>query len=230
MSPDRDTIDDLLRATFEDQRLARSEKRTLKAWADQAPEAKLRLRRRAFELARGFAAEADVGTVLEWLEDVEKALFEVTPDHGPGPRAEAWFSPRQDVCRRLVGAIGALRQRADLAVFTITDDRVSRPLIEAHQRGVKLRILTDNDKANDLGSDIERLAKAGIEVRLDRTDAHMHHKFAIFDEKLLINGSYNWTRSAATENFENLVLDPNPDLIAAFTEEFEGIWAKADPW
>lgn len=230
MSTERTEIDALLRDTYEDRRLARSEKRSLKAVADEAPEARLRLRRRAFELAREFAAQGDVGTVIDWLEDVEKALFEV--DQGPiaSEEPEAWFSPRQDVCQRLVHAIEKLRSSADIAVFTITDNRVSKALIAAHGKGVKLRVLTDNDKANDLGSDIEHLAKAGIEVRLDRSQAHMHHKFAIFDANLLINGSYNWTRSASTENQENLVLNPSPVLVAAFSKEFEIGWAKAEPW
>ncbi len=124
----------------------------------------------------------------------------------------------------IIAALNKTRTHADLAVFTITDDRVSRAVRDAHQRGVKIRILSDNDKSADLGSDIEGLSRLGVEVRIDRTPVHMHHKFAILDGSVLLNGSYNWTRSASLENHENLVISHDPSLIAAFTGEFTHCW------
>jgi mitochondrial cardiolipin hydrolase len=57
-------------------------------------------------------------------------------------------------------------------------------------------------------------------------NGHMHHKFAIFDGERLLNGSYNWTRGAANTNFENLVDTGDPELIAAFAEEFKRLWNR----
>jgi phosphatidylserine/phosphatidylglycerophosphate/cardiolipin synthase-like enzyme len=48
----------------------------------------------------------------------------------------------------------------------------------------------------------------------------MHHKFAIADQDLLLTGSYNWTRSAATENDENIVVTNNPRLVRSFAGKF----------
>jgi phosphatidylserine/phosphatidylglycerophosphate/cardiolipin synthase-like enzyme len=90
-------------------------------------------------------------------------------------------------------------------------------LEEAQARGVKIRIISDNDKSMDSGSDLTHLSKSGIDCRLDRTDAHMHHKFAISDQDLLLTGSYNWTRAAAAENDENIVITDNPQLVRSFT-------------
>jgi hypothetical protein len=42
-------------------------------------------------------------------------------------------------------------------------------------------------------------AAAGIPVEVDRIEAHMHHRFAIFDGARLISGSYNWTGSACDQ-------------------------------
>lgn len=143
-------------------------------------------------------------------------------------RSEAYFSPRDNVVQRIARAIDETRDTADLAVFTITDDRLSKAILSAYERGVKLRIISDNDKANDTGSDIERFARAGMAVRIDRTPVHMHHKFAIFDGKLLLTGSYNWTRSANDENAENIVLTADPDLLKAFAVEFELVWGLGE--
>ena len=52
----------------------------------------------------------------------------------------------------------------------------------------------------------------------------MHHKFAISDNKLLLNGSYNWTRSASTENNENISITNDLRLVSLFQNEFERLW------
>jgi mitochondrial cardiolipin hydrolase len=113
-----------------------------------------------------------------------------------------------------------------VCVFTITDDRLADALLAAHRRGVAIRVLTDNDKAHDLGSDIERIAAAGVAVRIDRTPFHMHHKYAIFDGRRLLNGSYNWTRGAARDNQENVVVTDDPALVARFAAAFEALWGQ----
>src|SRR5207248_2349871 len=124
----------------------------------------------------------------------------------------AFFAPGERCLQQIIHRIGQCRRTADLCVFTITDDRISRAILDAHRRGVKIRIISDNEKWHDLGSDIEKFREAGIAVKLDdvhgHTDphlnGHMHHKFAIFDGVRLLNGSYNWTRGAADANYENI--------------------------
>jgi phosphatidylserine/phosphatidylglycerophosphate/cardiolipin synthase-like enzyme len=54
----------------------------------------------------------------------------------------------------------------------------------------------------------------------------MHHKFALFDDDLLLTGSYNWTRGAADSNEENLILSNDRRLLASFRDEFERLWKK----
>ena len=97
-------------------------------------------------------------------------------------------------------------------------------------RGTKrvdaLRIITDNEKAFDAGSDIERIEAAGIAVRVDRTPYHMHHKYALFDGRRLLNGSYNWTRGAANDNEENITVTADPELVATFVRHFEALWER----
>jgi cardiolipin hydrolase len=54
----------------------------------------------------------------------------------------------------------------------------------------------------------------------------MHHKFALFDGKRLLTGSFNWTRSASEQNEENMIVTPDPVLVAAFQGRFEALWNK----
>jgi phosphatidylserine/phosphatidylglycerophosphate/cardiolipin synthase-like enzyme len=89
-----------------------------------------------------------------------------------------------------------------------------------------VRVITDDTKADDVGSDVDRIAGAGIPVRVDRSPCHMHHKFAVLDEATLLTGSYNWTRSAAAENQENLVVSDDVRLVSPFVATFERLWAS----
>jgi phosphatidylserine/phosphatidylglycerophosphate/cardiolipin synthase-like enzyme len=54
----------------------------------------------------------------------------------------------------------------------------------------------------------------------------MHHKFAVFDGLYLVTGSYNWTRSAATHNEENIVVSSDPRLVADFKRTFDSLWTR----
>jgi phosphatidylserine/phosphatidylglycerophosphate/cardiolipin synthase-like enzyme len=114
----------------------------------------------------------------------------------------------------------------DICVFTIADDSLTEGILDAHQRGVAVRLISDDDKRHDSGSDIDRLRNAGIAVVLDDSEAHMHHKFAIFDGRWLLNGSFNWTRSASRINEENLVATNDPAQLRGFAEQFEALWTR----
>ena len=46
------------------------------------------------------------------------------------------------------------------------------------------------------------------------------------DGRLLLTGSYNWTRSAATENEENILVTNADNLILGFAHNFESLWQR----
>ncbi len=54
----------------------------------------------------------------------------------------------------------------------------------------------------------------------------MHHKFALFDGRRLVTGSYNWTRSAAEFNEENFIVTGDSQLTSAFARTFEDLWKR----
>lgn len=177
--------------------------------------------------ARRGADDAALRSTLAWVIDTLRLAWP-TPETKT-PAAEAFFSPGEDCLEAIREGFDRARRRADVCVFTITDDRITTAMLEAHRRGVQLRVISDNDKSYDVGSDIERLTRAGIAVRIDRTEHHMHHKFAIFDGEVLLTGSYNWTRSAAQNNEENIVVTREGALVRGFSEEFERLWKRFAP-
>lgn len=213
----------LLRETLEDRRVSRAERRSLREEIDDSDD-EHEFRRIAFSVARTELVRTpeDTDAIVEWLEAVSKAVTYRAALKAE--KVEAHFSPG-DACRgRIARAIGEARRSADICVFTITDDHLVDAILSAHARGVKIRVAADNDKAEDRGSDIKRMSREGIDVRVDHSPHHMHHKFAIFDDALLINGSYNWTRSAFTSNRENLLVTTHTSLVTQFGNAFDAMW------
>jgi len=228
-----DELDAALLDTIEDRRISRGERKALRALVEDGEvdaHARALLRGKAFDTARSALADPSSRAVLTWLEDV---LGILVPLEGRGSAAAAedaeigaWFSPGLEPLNAIVAQMRRVRRSADICVFTITDDRISDGILGLANRGVKVRVISDDEKAGDPGSDLARLARAGIEVTFDRSEAHMHHKFAIFDDARLLTGSFNWTRAASGENHENVLVTSEPALVTAYGREFERLWAR----
>lgn len=229
-APDREELDHMLRQTLDDRRLSRSERRALNevfADYDLDDEKRAFVRNRVFAMARESILNQEAHKVLEWAEEVIKVVQSGMPRDPT--IADVVFSPG-DECRIRIGRLLKLcKKTADICVFTITDDILAQHILDAHSRGVSVRIATDDEKAEDRGSDIFRLARAGITVRTDESEHHMHHKFAVFDRETVLTGSYNWTRSAALHNRENVVVTDDAKIVGPFQRNFEELWESLIP-
>lgn len=224
----QERIQALLRSTIEDDRLSKDESRAL----DEALEALggdasglAFVRNAAFRLAKEHV-ETRPGAVLGWLDRVDKRVDHAArAARGPDGEDRVAFSPGLGCLRLLTGTLKVARSSLDACVFTITDDRITAVLLDLHARGVRVRVISDDEKALDPGSDVKRLADAGIAVRTDRSPDHMHHKFAVVDGRVLVHGSYNWTRSAA-DNQENLCVTTSRAVVEPFARRFEALWSE----
>eukprot|EP00192_Tetraselmis_astigmatica_P015227 CAMPEP_0117654954 /NCGR_PEP_ID=MMETSP0804-20121206/4023_1 /TAXON_ID=1074897 /ORGANISM="Tetraselmis astigmatica, Strain CCMP880" /LENGTH=182 /DNA_ID=CAMNT_0005461277 /DNA_START=237 /DNA_END=782 /DNA_ORIENTATION=+ len=113
----------------------------------------------------------------------------------------------------------------EIAVYTITCNEIAEAVNNCHRRGVKVRIITDDQQINSTGSDIKSLHAKGIPVRHDGSQQyHMHHKFAVFDCALVATGSFNWTRQAVLHNQENIVVLKGADVAKQYQSEFDKMW------
>lgn len=215
----RDELANFLDATFADHKLDRDERYDLQQMGPNLSLEDIRfLRNRAFALARD-----DLNTrSLKWLEQVIKTLENsYMNDNRP---SSGYFAPSTRCRDTIVDLLGKARSTVDICVFTISDNVLRDAILRTYKRGVAIRLISDNDKVYDRGSDVRDLAEAGIPTRCDSTPNHMHHKFAIVDGSCLINGSFNWTRSATTFNNENIVVSYEASLLEQFNAAFDALW------
>ncbi len=216
--------------SFEDGWLSRGERKALRELVrEQSPDLQELgvIRAQIFDLARAKTKEHSTLEVIQWLEEANKILL---PSRQKGPSLRVYTSPGPECRDAIIAQLKAARTRIDICVFTISDNRLVEVIMERHRFGVKVRIITDNEKSLDKGSDIARMAQAGVPVRMDVSDHHMHHKFAIFDRYTLLSGSYNWTRSAAEYNWENLFFSDDPKAVRTLEAEFEKLWNTTEDY
>jgi cardiolipin hydrolase len=137
------------------------------------------------------------------------------------------FSPGDDCLNDIIDLMQSADKYLDICVFTISDNRITEEIVKAHNRGIEIRIISDNEKMNDIGSDIMTLAEAGINIKIDHSPNHMHHKYMIVDEIRVLTGSYNWTKSAAEYNQENIVITDIDEIVTGFIDNFSQLWEKS---
>jgi phosphatidylserine/phosphatidylglycerophosphate/cardiolipin synthase-like enzyme len=183
------------------------------------------IRSKLFDLARERFEAENHKSVLTWLEEANKSLFTKQDKQGDN---DVYFSPGDECMQAIVSRLTLATSNIKACVFTISDDRIANALIQAHEFGTSVKIITDNDKLFDEGSDIRRMAELGIEIKIDNTPSHMHHKFAVIDHKIVLTGSYNWTRSAAHSNQENLLVTDVKHIVASYEREFDRLWEQME--
>lgn len=221
-------LEDWLIATLADFKLSQSEALELRDILPRLVADDISfVRNKAFQLARTpvLAGGEDAIATLLWLEKFSKIIDNFRQTQSSSI-TEAHFNPGENCRRQLLDLLLAAHDTLDISVFTISDDRLTSAIVATQERGVQVRLITDNDKALDQGSDIYHLIEQGVNVRMDKTENHMHHKFAIIDKKILVNGSFNWTRSASDYNQENILVTDEPKLVSAYLVEFENLWQQ----
>ena len=115
------------------------------------------------------------------------------------------------------------------SVFDINDDRIIDRLIRAQEAGVEVKLLSSGhhmtpDKHWETG--YRRLQEADIEVigvQREGSCASNHTKFANFDGKVAVTGSYNWETRSAEENCENLMVIRSPEVAAIYEDMYQAI-------
>lgn len=138
---------------------------------------------------------------------------------------ECYFFPNLDNEIHIVNMIRTCKKTLDIAIFCMTNDKIYSGIEEVFKRGIKVRIITDDECCKMAGSEIARCAAIGIPTKTDDSArANMHHKFAIIDNSVVVTGSFNWTKQAVKINQENILFLENKELAAKYTEEYNRLW------
>lgn len=108
-----------------------------------------------------------------------------------------------------------------IAVAWFTDNVLFDSLLTLCTHGVNVQLLILNDEINNQsGIKYEELQTSGGKLwKVNNQVNLMHNKFCVIDEKIVINGSYNWTNKAKY-NHESITIIEDVDIALQFSDEF----------
>jgi phosphatidylserine/phosphatidylglycerophosphate/cardiolipin synthase-like enzyme len=141
-------------------------------------------------------------------------------------KTEVYFSLSDNPQKEIIKNINQAETSINIAMYTFTDKEIALALINAQERGLKVRVFLDRSQIGSTYSISRFLVQNGIKVRISSNNYIMHHKFAIIDNRLLLTGSYNWTLSANNRNDENLMAIDDPEIIKIFQNQFVNLWTN----
>ena len=114
--------------------------------------------------------------------------------------ASVGFSPNSGAFDVILNAINEAKSSINLAAFVITSDDIFNALVNAHHRGVNVRVVVDAKSASGNGSDVQSLLDANIPVSLNNEFKIMHNKYIVIDNKSVQTGSFNYSNNADKRN------------------------------
>lgn len=129
------------------------------------------------------------------------------------------------VVDRLVSLIESARVTLDVAAMGFSHERVTRAVLRAHLRGVRVRFVGDARHLQAYTRGYEELEVFDVPVIAGNQQAIMHNKFFIVDGRFVFTGTGNITPSDLERNNNNFVLIDSPQVAQDFTAEMEEMLA-----
>ncbi len=182
------------------------------------------------------SADAVYAFQAEFDEMYERAEFGVTSsddgiiqfDHAGGD-VSIIFAPEADEISALIAEFEGAAQSIRFMTFVFSLDELAEAMLgQAASRSVTLEGVFENRNSLASWSQLPALHCAGAAVRQDGNRYVLHHKVIIIDDHTVITGSFNFSRSAAKNNDENIVIVRNAAIAELYLQEWQRIWDSAE--
>lgn len=136
---------------------------------------------------------------------VEKTPF--SPSHMStfigGQKIDLWILPdaKNFALESLIQTIRSAKKKIFVAMFTLTHPTLVEELIEARKRGLEVKLVVDKTASKGASKNaVATLKENFVSIKISGGMQFLHHKFMLIDEKDLVLGSANWTKSAFYKN------------------------------
>ena len=144
---------------------------------------------------------------------------------------EVAFSPNGGGAGLIIRTIGEAKKTIQVQAYSFTNADIAKALLDAHKRGVNVRVVLDKSQETEKYTSATFLANAGVPVRIDDDFAIAHSKIMILDEETVITGSFNFTKAAEERNAENvLVIRGNRELAKLYLQNWQWRWDASEAY
>ena len=139
------------------------------------------------------------------------------------------FSPGGHCTQFIQETIAKAQKTILVQAYTFTSPSIAEALIQAHQRGVDVRILVDRSQLVSKYTQVHHVRAKGIRVTVDMVPGIAHNKVMVIDDHYVLTGSFNWSKAAEMSNAENLLLINDPKTNAIYKRAWHRRAKQAQP-
>jgi hypothetical protein len=134
-----------------------------------------------------------------------------------------------EIKQRIISETNKATSCISLAMAWFTDRDIANAIIEAKNRNVTVDIILSSNAQNETVKQMFREANISVHA-FDTGDERgmMHHKFCLLDDKISINGSYNYSYNASNNNVENIHVSDDVNTYRQLLSEFERLKYNID--
>jgi len=136
------------------------------------------------------------------------------------PRPWAVYFSVDDGAQAVVEALGRARKSVHVHALTVSAPQITRALVEAHQRGVRVEIILAGKSTKARAPAVASLTRAGIAVLTDRIHA-AGSSVMVIDEQVVLTGSLSFAPSADGQSAESLLVINDHALAARYDENWQ---------
>ncbi|AKI96973.1 phospholipase D-like domain-containing protein [Kosmotoga pacifica] len=163
-------------------------------------------------------------------EDIALGLMEFYRAIKKGVKAEGfqysnfsfYLTPIEGVNELILKKLSDAKESIYFMCYAFTDPRFLAVLKYKASYGVKVKGVVDD--WNMSSSPIYEYFSTGIGFRMNMEKWLLHDKTVIVDEKIVITGSANFTRSAWNRNRELVVIIESKEIANQFMKHFNYLW------
>ena len=145
----------------------------------------------------------------------------VEPVPVPLTQIRAYFTPGHTVETAIADEINTAEQTIRVQAYSFTNPLIVQALADARLRGVDVIILLDKSNRTQKSSAADLARSAGIATLIDDRHAIAHNKVMIIDGRIVITGSYNFSRAAEMRNAENLVIIESVPIAEKYLQNWQ---------
>ena len=134
---------------------------------------------------------------------------------------QRFISENAEIHKTIKTTLETSNSSIKVATAWFTDGELFNILLDKARQGISVEVLISDKKENQK-LDFNKLKEAGASVIVHPSSSYgmMHQKYCISDDKIAIQGSYNWTKNAKENNEESVIVLKDQEIISQMNQNF----------
>jgi len=127
---------------------------------------------------------------------------------------ETYLLPKESkqVKEKIINLISNSKSDIKIAMYNFSYKKIAKLLAAASKKGINVKILFDKSKVKKDDKIFKYLRANNIETIV--TKKKLHTKIAVFDSKIALIGSMNWTKESFKNNYEVVLFTKDNRVVS----------------